>query len=83
MVRLSVLAIILLSIVACKEEDKFDAGYDDGFATGYNTACEIRATMIEGDWDSPTYSRGYTQGNAAGVIECNRCRDKRPSDDCP
>jgi hypothetical protein len=83
MFRLSILVSIALSTSACKEEDKFDVGYDDGFATGYNTACEIRATLIEGDWDSPTYSRGYNEGNAAGVIVCNRCRDKRPSADCP
>lgn len=83
MFRLSALVLVLFSVAACKEEDKFDAGYDDGFASGYNTACEIRATLIEGDWDSQSYTRGYNEGNAAGILECNRCRDKRPSADCP
>ena len=26
------------------------------YATGYNTTCKIRATLIEGDWDDEHYT---------------------------
>jgi len=45
-------------------------GYDDGYAAGYNTTCEIRATLIEGDWDSEANSRGYNTGYADGSAAC-------------
>ena len=46
----------------------------DGWAAGYNTTCKIRATMIEGDWDSGSYSRGYNDGYADGSYECRNHR---------
>lgn len=55
-------------------KNKYDAGYDDGWAAGYNTTCKIRATMIEGDWDSESYSRGYSDGYADGSYECRNQR---------
>ena len=65
---------ILLSLViilsACSQADKYDAGYDDGYATGYNTTRKIRATLIEGDWDNESYSKGYRQGYQAGSLAC-------------
>ena len=43
-------AICVSCLSACDTfKDKYDAGYDDGWAAGYNTTCKIRATMIEGD----------------------------------
>jgi hypothetical protein len=45
-------------------------GYSDGYATGYNTTCKIRATLIEGDWDNESYSKGYRQGYQAGSLAC-------------
>jgi hypothetical protein len=59
-----------LLLSACSNEDKFDVGYDDGYAAGYNTTCEIRATMVEGDWDNQSYSRGYKKGYETGSQDC-------------
>ena len=68
-------AICVSSLSACDAfKDKYDSGYDDGWAAGYNTTCKIRATMIEGDWDSESYSRGYGDGYADGSYECRNQR---------
>ena len=59
-------------LAGCSNADEsFDVGYDDGYAVGYNTACQIRATLIEGDFDNGDYARGYSQGQTDGVIACN------------
>ncbi|WP_461521270.1 hypothetical protein [Porticoccus sp.] len=65
--RYIVLAVIFITGCA---DDKYDVGYDDGYAAGYNTTCKIRATMIEGDWGNKSYSRGYAEGQAAGALAC-------------
>lgn len=77
MVRQALAAIVLtFSVSGCEDPDlRYDAGYNDGFAVGYNTTCEIRATLIEGDWDDKHYSRGYADGNDAGSIACLRSKD--------
>ena len=49
---------------------KHDAGYGDGYAVGYNTACKIRTTLIEGDWSSEAYSEGYAAGVTDGTVAC-------------
>ena len=36
----------------------YDSGFSDGYATGYNTTCQIRATLIN-DYDDENYRRGY------------------------
>ena len=53
---------------------QYGIGYRDGYAVGYNTACEIRATMIHGTWEEPEYSRGYSDGQTAGILVCNSDR---------
>lgn len=68
---LPIIALPLL-LTACSSEDKYDVGYDDGYAAGYNTTCQIRATMIEGDWDSESYSNGYQRGYQAGSLACRK-----------
>jgi len=47
-------AIMITMLSGCIEDsdERFDVGYDDGYAVGYNTECKIRATLIEGDFDS-------------------------------
>lgn len=67
-------ALLLLAMQGCGEsaEERRDVGYDDGFAVGYNTACKIRATLVEGDWKSKPYSEAYRQGYADGERECLR-----------
>ena len=76
MIHLSI-ASIFLALTACggADEEAYNRGYDDGYAVGYNTACEIRATMIEGDWSDEDYSRGYAEGQTDGTIACNVDRE--------
>lgn len=48
----------------------YDQGYSDGYAIGYRTTCSVGATRLNGDWDSPSYKRGYVHGLRAGVRAC-------------
>jgi hypothetical protein len=66
---ISILAITLL-VTACSIEDKYDTGYSDGYASGYNTTCKIRATLIDGDFDNPSYKKGYDTGYKKGSQDC-------------
>lgn len=65
-------AIMITMLSGCFEDsdERFDAGYSDGYAVGYNTECKIRATLIEGDFDSEHYSRGYNSGLYDGAAAC-------------
>ena len=66
----------LIALAGCGDpEERYDAGYGDGYAVGYNTACQIRATMIEGAFDNADYSRGYSVGQTDGIIACNRDKE--------
>lgn len=63
----------LMFLTACSDpEERYDVGYGDGYAVGYNTTCKIRATLIEGDWDDENYTRGYTVGNIDGSLACKQ-----------
>ena len=69
------LFLTLLTLTACDNSDeRYDAGYSDGYAVGYNTACEIRATMVEGAFSNSSYAQGYADGQTAGVVACNEDR---------
>lgn len=69
--RKTFLLVSTIYIASCGESrDMYALGYDDGHATGYNTTCKIRATLVEGTWDNQDYKRGYDQGYAAGAAEC-------------
>jgi hypothetical protein len=71
----SIILIVLIVLVVRhfnEPEDKYGVGYDDGYATGYNTTCEIKATLIEGDWENESYSNGYNAGYRDGSIACNQ-----------
>ena len=63
--------LLMLVLAGCTEEEgtTYDAGYSDGYATGYNTFCKIRATMIWGKFDYPEYARGYAEGEVAGIAD--------------
>ena len=64
--------IALVFTGGCEDKEaKYDSGYGDGYAVGYNTACQIRATLITGDWSSESYSKGYSVGIVNGIIACN------------
>ena len=68
------LFLISLTLSSCIDradpDERFDVGYSDGYAVGYNTECKIRATLIEGDFDNADYSRGYYLGLSDGATAC-------------
>jgi hypothetical protein len=69
----ALLIALAVSTVSCgqrSEEQRYDAGWNDGHASGYNTTCKIRATLVEGDWENREYSRGYNDGYSEGTREC-------------
>ena len=75
------IAITLLSpllISSCGDSsfttDWTDVGYSDGYAVGYNTTCEIRATLVEGNWDNQDYMEAYNDGYADGAADCRRSK---------
>ena len=73
-ITLIVAALSLISACGENAESSYQAGYGDGYAVGYNTACEIRATLIEGDWNNKHYSKGYSDGMEYGIAACNADR---------
>lgn len=65
-----ILAIIFILTNSCDSTDWADVGYSDGYAVGYNTTCNIRATLIEGKWDNSDYSEAYYAGYEDGERAC-------------
>jgi hypothetical protein len=72
---LAVLAAFLILSGCDDPDERYDVGYSDGYAVGYNTTCEIRRTLVEGDFGNEDYARGYADGQSDGSIACNS--DKR------
>ena len=72
-----IILLFILVLSGCSSSDSnYDYGYNDGYAAGYNTTCNIRATMIKGDWDDEDYSKGYRIGYGDGAFDCrNRKRN--------
>ncbi|MDX2370704.1 MAG: hypothetical protein QNK36_20265 [Colwellia sp.] len=73
MKKILILAVIIFvgyKIFSPDVEERYDVGFSDGYAVGYNTECKIRTTMIEGDWDSEGYSSGYNDGKKEGITDC-------------
>lgn len=68
--------VLAVTVASCADpEERYDVGYDDGYAVGYNSTCQIRATLIEGDFENKDYSRGYADGQSAGVYDCRNRRN--------
>ena len=63
-------------LISCGEsaDSRYDSGYSDGYAAGYNTTCDLRATMIEGDWSDSNYTSGYNDGYSDGSKDCKKNR---------
>ena len=62
-------------LAACSNaEERADVGYDDGYAVGYNTACEIRATLVHGDFKNEHYATAYARGQSDGIMACQADR---------
>lgn len=55
-------------------DSRYDSGYSDGYAVGYNTTCQIRATLVEGDWEDTNYKAGYDAGYYDGSVDCRNRR---------
>jgi len=63
-------------LVSCGEssDSRYDSGFSDGYAAGYNTTCGLRATMIEGDWSDSNYTKGYNNGYSDGSKDCKKSK---------
>lgn len=72
--KVETVAVMVLALAACGDNLGRDEGYEDGYAVGYNTACEIRTTMIHGAFDNTEYAKGYAAGVTDGVKACNSDR---------
>jgi len=69
-------AIISVALMGCADRDeRADVGYDDGYAVGYNTACQIRATLVEGDFKNEAYAEAYARGQSDGIVACQADRN--------
>ena len=65
-----------LTLAACSNaEEHADVGYDDGYAVGYNTACEIRATLIDGEFENKHYAAAFARGQSDGIVACQADRN--------
>ena len=61
-------------LAGCGDSTGYDEGYDDGYAEGYNTTCDIRSTLVHGEWDNAEYTQGYNDGRRAGSADCLNSR---------
>ena len=52
------------------EKDRTTAGYNDGYAVGYNAACTKAPISVDGEWSSSSYSAGYAAGVTDGALAC-------------
>jgi hypothetical protein len=74
---LGIIAGCLSVLVACDDgKDWASAGYQDGYASTFNTACNIRQSLIHAKWDNPKYAEGYARGSSAASAAIARggCR---------
>ena len=67
-------AICAVILSGCGDDIGYDERYSDGYAVGYNTACQIRATLVHGEFDNKDYAKGYGAGQTDGIMACNRDR---------
>lgn len=68
--------IAMSALAGCSNpEERYEAGYSDGYVVGYNEVCHPRTTnLIEGDFDNSDYQDGYEAGHAEGM---RACRERR------
>jgi len=52
-------------------QERYDAGFKDGYAVGYNTQCNIRSTIVAGDLNNDDYANGYNTGKQQGIKACH------------
>ena len=61
---------ILFWLFGGDSDKSYNAGEDDGYASGYNETCQTGGTVIAADWDNSDYSRGFRDGYSIGAREC-------------
>ena len=66
--------VVISGCIGENADERFDVGYSDGYAVGFNTECKIRTTLIEGDWESESYSSGYRVGIYDGALACRNSK---------
>lgn len=65
-----ILGILLLA--GCGDgKDWSGAGYQDGYAMGFNHACGCAGYhAIHGKWDIAEYAKAYSEGILSGIDDC-------------
>ena len=72
------LLIVAVSMVSCSNSDKnYRSGYNDGSAVGYNSACDIRRTLIYGDFNNNDYADGVVDGIANCLRDKGQAENER------
>jgi hypothetical protein len=69
---IAIVIVLFMALAGCDSKDWESAGYQDGYAATINTACRIRATRINGDFDKASYAKGYSRGANAAALEIGR-----------
>lgn len=71
MIEISGVFLLSLLLAGCSDwSEREDVGFDDGYAVGYNTACGIRTSVVEGDFNNDRYANAYERGREAGAAAC-------------
>lgn len=70
-------ALAVLLAGCSNAEEREDVGYDDGYSVGYNTTCQIRATLIDGDFKNEAYATAYARGLSDGIVACQTDRSSQ------
>lgn len=60
----------IIFLFACESKDSaFDRGYSDGYVVGYESICNPRSVLIDGDFDNANYRAGYNAGERSGITD--------------
>jgi len=72
--QILILTSLTITLVGCGDDiDWCDRGASDGYAVGYNKACNIqRSSLIYGEWENKLYAQCYAQGIEDGKQACYR-----------
>ncbi len=63
-------AVVGLAAGHLPQKDRTTAGYNDGYAVGYNAACNKEPISVDGEWSNPSYSQGYAAGVTDATLAC-------------
>ncbi|NRA54215.1 MAG: hypothetical protein HRU23_08740 [Gammaproteobacteria bacterium] len=69
-IALAVIIFIIFKVLSPNAQERYDVGFSDGHAVGYNAQCNIRATTVAIDLNNEDYFKGYNNGKQHGIKAC-------------